>query len=296
MLNSLDAVFTPAFFRQLQQLKIHTRRAFLGSRQGSHLSARRGHGLEFSDFRVYTPGDDFRHIDWGVYGRTDRLYLRQFREEQDLNVSFLLDTSNSMRFPEGEGKFEMARNLALALAYVALTDGDSASISLLGQKTSPRYVGPRALSRAVSFVSDCAPGGSFSFENEVRAAIARLKIPGKCFFISDFLFDLEEQIRTLDLLRSRNFEIAAVQVLAPSEIKLDSSIAEALVVDAETGDELEIGLDPSSAKKYAYALATHIETLERYCFKSGIAHILVSSNERLSDVVLQRLPQLGLLK
>jgi len=84
--NSTYSIFTPGFFRRLQQLKIQTRRSYLGSRSGSHISKRRGHGLEFSDYRTYVPGDDFRHIDWGVYGRTDRLYVKEFREEQELQV------------------------------------------------------------------------------------------------------------------------------------------------------------------------------------------------------------------
>ena len=104
--------FSPSFFKRLQQLKIHTRRTFLGSRQGGHLSLRRGHGLEFADYRLYTSGDDFRHIDWGIYGRTDRLYVKQFREEQDLNVFFLIDASQSMDFPQNENKFKMCLNLS----------------------------------------------------------------------------------------------------------------------------------------------------------------------------------------
>ena len=136
-----NSPFTDDFFRRLQSLKIHTRRAFLGSRQGAHSSIRKGHGLEFSDFRPYAKGDDFRHIDWAVYGRTDRLYVRQFREEQDLNVVIAIDTSASMGHPEGEKKFEMAKNLALALSYIALTDGDTISMVLLGQNTLAKYSG-----------------------------------------------------------------------------------------------------------------------------------------------------------
>ena len=172
--------FTPSFFRRLQQLKIRTRRSFLGSRQGSHLSKRKGQGLEFSDYRPYAPGDDYRHIDWGVYGRTDRVYVREFREEQDLNVLVVLDTSASMGYPQGERKFESARDLALSLGYVALTDGDSVIFSMLGQQNTPRYSGPKALSRAAKALYDVSPQGSFSLTSELRAAIARHRIPGKC--------------------------------------------------------------------------------------------------------------------
>lgn len=292
---NLDEPFTPSFFRRLQQLKIRTRRSLLGSRQGSHLSQRRGQGLEFSDYRPYTAGDDYRHIDWGVYGRTDRIYVREFRAEQDLNVLVLLDTSRSMAFPEGQGKFELARNLAVALGYVALSDGDTVTFGLLGKKITPRFAGHKALSRVLNEFRELEPDASFDLVREMRAAVALQRLPGKCFFISDFLFDTDLQAEALAILRSRNFEITVVQVLAPGELSLEIGAAQTLV-DAETGELLEVSLDKGSQKEYALALGKHVEALEGYCRRAGIAHILVSSAESLSDVVLTRFPQAGVLK
>ncbi|MCB0322199.1 MAG: DUF58 domain-containing protein [Bdellovibrionales bacterium] len=289
------APFTPSFYKRLQQLKIRTRRTFVGSRQGSHRSLRKGHGLEFADFRAYAAGDDFRHIDWGVLARTDRMYVREFREEQDLNVVVLLDTSASMGFPEHQQKFELARSLALALGYVALTDGDTVTFSLLGRLNSPRFVGPRAIARAQRILGEATPGGSFDLLTETRAAIARQRIPGKCFFISDFLGDLDGIFATFDYLRSKNFEIVALQVLAPSELTLELD-ATCLVVDAESGREVELSLDGSSAKEYAIKLADHIERLEQFANRSGIDHLLIPSNQTVDEVVLSRLPEAGILK
>lgn len=287
--------FSPSFFRRLQQLKIHTRRAFLGSRQGIHRSLRRGHGLEFSDYRVYAPGDDFRHIDWGVYGRTDRLYVRQFREEQDLNILLLLDASASMALPVGSGKFELAKNLALALGYVAMSDGDSVCFSVLGQKNTPKYKGHKAINRAIMELENITPTGSFDIVHEIRAAVARQRIPGRCFLISDFLFDLETTFAALDVLRGRNFDISLIQVLAPQELALDRDLRAPLVVDSETGELVEVALGRSSAQEYAELLARHIAQIERYCKRSGIIHALVSSGESLSDIVLMKFPAAGLL-
>jgi len=289
------APFTPGFFRRLQQLKIHTRRAYLGSRQGIHLSSRRGHGLEFSDFRSYTPGDDFRHIDWGAYGRTDRLYVKQFREEQDLNVSVLLDCSASMAYPQEEKKFEMARDLALALGYIALTDGDRVRFSLLGQGVTPPYRGARAVTRAAKELHSVKPQGTFDFPNAVREGLASQKIPGKCFLISDFMFEDQQQIGALDYIRSRNFDISVIQVLAPSELSLDPNLGSTFVMDAETSDVIELALNQASRKEYALQLAAHIHKLEKFCQRAKIAHVLVSSEESVMDVVLRRLPALGVL-
>lgn len=292
---NLTAQFTPSFFRRLQQLKIRTRRSFLGSRQGSHLSHRKGQGLEFSDYRQYAPGDDFRHIDWGVFGRTDRLYVREFREEQDLNVMVVLDCSSSMAYPEGEKKFELARMIALALGYVALTDGDTVTFSRLGQRNSPRFSGPRAVQTAAQFLNEATPQGSFDLKAELRGAVSRHKIPGKCFVVSDFMQPADTIFKAIDVLRYRNFEIALIQVLAPGELelKLDRGLA---VIDAESGEEIELALDGSSAQEYKVKLAQHINALERYCIRYGISHLLVSSDEQISDVVLMRFPQAGLLQ
>ncbi len=287
--------FTPSFFRRLQQLKIRTRRAMLGTRQGAHLSHRRGQGLEFADYRPYTAGDDYRHIDWGIYGRTDRIYIREFRAEQDLNVLVLLDTSASMQYPEGENKFGLARDLAIALGYIALSDGDSVRFGLLGKKITQRFAGQKALSRIMTELQKTQPGGAVDILHEVRGAIAQQRTPGKCFFISDFLFEAEEQMAALSLLRAKNFEVTVIQILAPGELSLDVAQTQ-VVVDAESGELLELSLDKASAKEYRLELAKHVEQLEQHCLRSGIAHLLVSSAESLPEVVLTRFPQAGVLR
>lgn len=288
--------FSPVFFRRLQQLKIHTRRSFLGSRQGVHSSLRRGHGLEFSDYRLYAEGDDFRHIDWGAYGRTDRLYLKQFREEQDLNVIVILDASASMGYPKGENKFEMARNLSLALGYVAMTDGDSVTFSILGKKNSPKFRGRGNLSKVLRELSDIAPDGKFNFVQEVRKSIINHKLPGKCFLISDFLFDHETQVSAIDVLRYRNFDISVIQIISPSETVLNLASKNVLVVDSENGQEVELSIGQLSQKEYSRLMSAHIDKLEHYCRKRQISYVLIKSEESLTDVILRRFPAVGILK
>ena len=288
---------TPSFFKSLEQLKIRTKKAYLGSRQGSHLSARKGHGLEFSDFRAYSPGDDFRHIDWGVYGRTDKVYVRQFREEQELNVLIIVDCSNSMTYPENENKFQLALELAASLGYVALTDGDTVHFSLLGIKNTPKYTNAKSLKKILDELKKAEPTQIFDFETEVRAAISSHRLPGKCFIISDFLFDIESQIKTLKMIISKNFEVSVLQVLGPSEIQLDlNELQNVIVNDSETGEEINLSLDRSSKKEYAKLISSHIHALENYCRKTGISHSLISSKEKVSDVILKRLPKLGILR
>src|SRR3989442_15388522 len=128
----LPEEFTPEFLARLEQLRIKTRREYAGTGKGSHLSPRRGSSLEFNDFRHYALGDDFRYIDWGLYGRTDKLYIKLFKEEEDLLTYIFLDASASMAYPPSDRKFERAMSIALAFAYVALAAGDRVMIRVLG--------------------------------------------------------------------------------------------------------------------------------------------------------------------
>jgi uncharacterized protein (DUF58 family) len=291
-------VFDSAFFRSLQQLKIQTRRTFLGSRQGAHLSVRRGHGLEFAGFRVYAPGDDFRHIDWGVYGRSDRLYVREFQEEQDLNVMFLIDNSRSMNSPTASTprKLIFAKQLALAIGYAALTDGDTVSYHLLGSSRVNKYTGPRSLYRAAEALAAEPPIEEFDLQRSVLRAAAELNTPGKCFVLSDFLFDLSPAQKALDVLRARNFDVSLFQVLSPEDISLQGIPDSALLTDSESNEKLDFSKDSSLGRQYASLISEHVKSLEDYCRESAISHTLVSTEEILSEVVLTRLPELGLLR
>jgi len=294
--------FTQQFYRRLQQLKIRTRRTYLGNRQGGHVSLRKGYGLEFSDYKLYTMGDDFRNIDWGAFARSDRLYVKQFREEQDLNVAFLIDGSASMAgqivYEGVSPKFAFCSKLALALGYVALTDGDTVSFSVLGQQDSPKFSGPRSLFRAEKFLTGIEPSGNIDFAREIGFAVQKLKTPGKCFVISDFLCGVEEVIAGIKLLVGRNFEVVLFQVMDSSELNLNSDLIKhaSKVADAETGELIDLALDEKSKREYVKILADHVEQIEKFAIKSGVQHVLISTDENIEQVVLQRLSELGLLK
>src|SRR5215510_4036609 len=127
----LPEEFTPQFLARLEDLRFKTRRQYAGMGRGTHLSPKRGSSLEFTDFRHYAPGDDFRHIDWGLYGRTDKLYIKLFKEEEDLLTYIFLDASASMGYPAADSKFARAVATTLALAYVALSSGDRVMVRVL---------------------------------------------------------------------------------------------------------------------------------------------------------------------
>jgi uncharacterized protein (DUF58 family) len=291
----MSDLFTPAFFVKLQQLKIYTRRSYLGSRQGAHISKRRGHGLEFADYRTYVAGDDYRHIDWGVYGRTDRLYIKEFREEQELQTLFLVDSSASMGCPES--KFATARDLAISLAYVALSNGDSAAFSFLGHQTTPKFFGVRSLSRIIRQAGTVVPGGRHTLDREITLSLGKIRLPGKAFLVSDMLMPLDEVVKACEAVQSKNFELSIIQVMSPDELKLDADDrSTSVLVDVESGEQLEMSLSPDLDFDYAKKLSDHLHQIERYCHSRGIGYALVSTAQRVQEIVLNTLPELGLLR
>lgn len=286
------SLFNQNFFKQLQQLQIKTRKNYLGLRQGAHLSPKRGHGLELADFRPYAPGDDFRHVDWGAYARSERLYLREFREETELNILMLIDASTSMAFPEKSSKFELAKNLALALSYVALQTGDAVRFAALGNASSANFKSPRSFQKIVSFLNKQETKSQVDFTREIRKSLASAKIPGKCFVFSDFLFDSEAIFSGLDLIRAKNFEISLVQILSPNEARLE--YGEGLrLQDSETGEELEFASSANLQKEYAEVLSKHLAELENYCAKGQIPLASILSGSDLKSVLFEVFLQKG---
>lgn len=292
----LPETFTPSYLKQLEMLRLRARRSFLGMKQGTHLSLKRGHGVEFADYRKYELGDNPRHIDWGVYARSEKLYVKTFREEEDMTVLILLDSSASMRTPAGENKWEMARDLALSLAYVSLLQQDQVVMSVLGSFHSPHYSGGRAIHHIGSALASLKPKPAISFLREIQLAVARIRFPGKAILISDFLMPFEDIEAGLLALRSKNLDIAAIQVLSPSDIQPLSQAAEAIAVDSESGQEVELILDDQTRRDYSQLLTEHNDHLEQHLKDQNISFARVVSNSKIGDCVVNDLTAVGLLQ
>src|SRR5689334_13048623 len=129
MSQQQESLLDPAFLRKLARLRIQARRAFPGTMRGERRSTRRGSSVEFADFRKYEAGDDFRHVDWNIYARLERLMLRQFVEEEDVRIDILIDQSQSMRFGGPRSKFDFARRAAAALAFLGVSSLDRVGVA-----------------------------------------------------------------------------------------------------------------------------------------------------------------------
>ncbi len=292
----LPEIFTPQFMRQIEQFRLQSRRAFLGSRQGAHVSLRRGHGIEFADYRKYELGDSIRYVDWNTYARSDRLYVKQFREEEDLNVLLIIDTSASMTVPENEEKWEQARDLLLSLAYVSLQQQDAVTVSALGLFNSPHYRGGRAFHELSDVLMSLTPGKPFDFQRELRLAVSRVRVPGKCVFISDFLIPLPEIEAAFNTLRAKNLDITALQVLSPFDLDPLKGLDAALAIDSESGEEVEVALDETTRADYQDLFNEHLTALKNFLHRSQISFAQIVSDEDLLASIIGNLTSIGLLR
>ena len=290
--------FSQAFLDRLETLRLRARRRFLGRRKGTHLSSRRGTSLEFADYRSYALGDDPRTVDWGLYARTDRLYVKVFHEEEDLFSYVFVDASASMAHPEADHKFESACALALALCYVVLSSGDSVRLHRLKagrDDATPFYYGRRRMLEAREFLEHEPPGGPLRLKEALAAHLSGLRRPGKGILISDLLFPLAEFQAGINLLRAAKLDLLVIQTLGREELSPEAGGVERLV-DAESGDESDVRFDERARTLYLANLVRHRRGLRSFCHRAGVQFAFYDTSMDLEDFVLTELPALGLLR
>jgi len=294
----LPEPFTPKFLTQLETLRLRTRKEFLGSHPGSYSSPRRGTSLEFADYRRYAPGDDLRYLDWGIYARTDRLYVKIFREEVDLFAYVFIDASASMAFPSREQKFLPATSVALALSYVILANHDHVKLHVLSEhgSASPFYRGRRRMADCVDFATGANADGALDLAATLSGHLQRLRRPGKAILISDFLMPAAAYQQGLNLLRAFNLDIAAIQVLTRQEVDPDFPAGSLALIDSESQKEIRYQWNSNARRDYQARLAHHNLELKSFCHQSGIHYSLYVNDRDLSDFIFATLPAIGLFK
>ena len=286
-----NLVFDDEFLRKLEQLELLARKIFRGLLRGEHTTSRRGRGLEFSDFRHYRPGDDFRHIDWNIYSRLDQFFLKLHAFEDDVTLHLILDASASMGFGE-PSKFDHARRLAAALAYIALHHLDRVGVSTFSEGLGaalPPIKARHHMARLLTFLGELPCAGLTRFDTALRAFATRTRNPGLVILISDLLGagDIQDGI---EALRHGGHDVVVIQLLAESEIDppLDGALR---IVDAETGDELEVTVDEDLRRRYQHRLERHLQDVERFCRQRGVEYLRASTAIAFEDVVLKYLRQ-----
>lgn len=277
--------FEDGFLKKLEYLHVVSKRAFAGQNRADRLARKRGRGLEFADHRAYTPGDDFRHIDWKAYKRLHRLLLRLFDEEQDLPIYLFIDTSRSM---VETAKFDQARRIAAALCYIGLAHLDRVLIlpfdATLGHETSPGR-GKGRIFRVFELLDRLATEGPTDLREAFKKFAGRSRQQGLAVVISDFL-DPQGFEAGLKMLCTMGHDVFVVHVASESD-RDPGSLGEVRFVDAETGDLRDVDVTPKLAERYREAWEAHATELERFCGRYNLGYVRADAEAPFEDIILK---------
>ncbi|HQT92638.1 MAG TPA: DUF58 domain-containing protein, partial [Candidatus Kryptobacter bacterium] len=240
-----------------------------------------GFSVEFAEHRQYFPGDDIGNIDWKVYGRSDRLYIKQYEEETNLKAYILIDASKSMGFKRdgSVSKLEYAAYLAAGLTYLMMKQQDATGLAIYDESVR-RFYEPHLtysyMKLLLTELSNLQPNAKTSTANALSSLAERIKRRGLIIVISDFLDDTKSVITALKHFRHRKNEVIAFQVLDDSELNLDFP-ADAVFTDLETGERMPTQV---SAVRSAYkkAVNTFVHDLKSRCFENDIDYALLSTS------------------
>jgi uncharacterized protein (DUF58 family) len=297
-----ERLFGEEFLRKLERLAYISRRAAAGQLQGERRSSKRGQSVEFADFRPYSPGDDFRRIDWNAYARLERFFLKLYIDEEDLTVHFLIDASRSMNWGE-PNKLWYALRVAGALGYVSLVSLDRVTVTALGSgngqigKVFPPARGKKSAISLFTYLQSLSgsklPQNGRNPSSWLGHYAANNPRSGPLVLLSDLMDDGWQE--GLNYLASRGFEITLIQILSPDEVKPDLS-GDFKLVDSETQREIEITADFESLERYQQGLRAWQESWRRFCSSRNMRYLSIASSLPLDELLFSHLRQHGVLK
>jgi len=289
-------LLSPSLLAQLERLELVSRKIFRGRMKGERRSRRKGQSVEFADFRNYVQGDDLRFIDWNLYARLDKLFLKLFLEEEDLHFFALIDASNSMGFGDPT-KLHYAKQLAGALGFVGLCRADRVRIETLGtlnRAPGPVLRGRRSLWRMTEYLDGIEPGENVTLVDGVKNFCLRNTGKGILVLISD-LMDKSGYESALRFLLAQQMDVYVVQVLSQEEIDPDVT-GDLKLVDCEDGDEAEITVSRPLLNKYKKTLAAFVDGARDFCTRRGMAYLLANNQIPVEQLVGSYLRQRGLVR
>ena len=288
---------TPELIRRLEALRLSVRWVRSGRMLGGRFPInRRGSSVEFADHTPYYPGDDIRAIDWSLYARLDRLFIKTYREEITLAVEVLVDATASMGLPTPE-KFARAGRLAVCLGYVALAGGHHVRLNWIAPgplAASPWFHRRYDLFRLAQQAEARRPEGQADLADWMRRASLALRMHGgQAIVLTDGMMPPAQLFRALQTLLVRNLEVKVIQVLTPQELHPARLVRGSTIVDVESGSTHQLAYSPA---QLARAVAEHNELLARFCAKHTVRFVQHRLDEPLETFVTKMLPAHGFLE
>lgn len=284
------------FLARLEQLELVTRKIFLGRMKGERRSKRKGQSVEFADYRNYVVGDDLRFLDWNLYARLDRLFLRLFMEEEDLHFYVLLDNSASMDFGTPT-KLHYAKQVAAALGFIGLVNLDRVIIEAFNDRivqSLPALRGRRSLWRLMDFLGKLEPSGPSDLTRALRTFSIKNSGKGIVVVLSDFM-DKAGYEDALRYLVARQMDVYAIQILSQEEIDPDIT-GDLKLVDVEDADAAEVTVSLPLLRRYKENLAAFRQEMHEFCARRGINCLFTSTDVPFDRLVLTYLRQRGLVR
>jgi len=286
--------FTSEFLAQLERLSLASRRTFRGRVKGERRSPRKGHSVEFCDYRAYGVGDDLRYVDWNIFGRLDRLHVKLFVDEEDLCLHLVVDASASMAFGSPR-KLDYAARAAAALGFVGLVNLERVGVGILREKISegwPPTRGRNQFVKLVEFLSNVRPDGGTGLNHALANYTIRTREPGLAVIFSDLL-DPGGYEAGLRALLERRFDVHVVHLLDPEEMNPELA-GEMRLLDSETGQTCELTVDGEAVRAYRDRLHQFLEKAETFCRAQEIGYHRVVTDTPVEEFVLAQLKGLVL--
>ncbi|HEX6386724.1 MAG TPA: DUF58 domain-containing protein [Anaerolineae bacterium] len=269
--------------------------------KGDRRSTRRGTSIEFADYRDYTKGDDLRRLDWNVYARLQRPFIKLFEEEEDLAVHLLVDASASMNWPDEEeadsNKWRYALRLSGALGHIGLSTGDLVTATLLnsrGDQSWGPFHGQQNSLRLLQFLETGIAAGITDINLSLRNYALRGRRPGLLFLLSDLLAPAGYR-EGFNVLQARGYEVGLIHLLSPDEVEPPIG-GDLKLVDVETGEDAEITLDPTTLNLYRERLRAWQAEIAAYCSGRHIHYVPVTTDVPWEKLVMQTLRAKGIAK
>ncbi|MFF2752312.1 DUF58 domain-containing protein [Psychrobacillus sp. NPDC058041] len=283
---SSDSLVPKDWAGKLSRLSISTKSKLRGQHKGSHRSQRFGASLDFSDFREYSPGDDVRQIDWNVYARTDKYFIKRFLDEQEMRVHILLDSTKSMG---DELKWTFSKQLALSLGILVLQRDDRLSFSAVTEERPSLFrrkgaTFRKAFSQTISDLKE--PTMNQPFSNNAISFIP--KDSTVLFILSDCLESLESFEKLLQKLPKFAGDIRILQIVTKDEL-LPSFAGDVHLEDVETTHQLNVSMSPKVIEAYVRERNLHQHGLEILCNKFGVRLLQVNVEDGISHVIFHQL-------
>jgi uncharacterized protein (DUF58 family) len=288
----LQRFLDPSVLASISGLDLVAKTVVDGFVAGLHRSPDFGFSQEFAEYRAYNPGDDLRHVDWNVYARTEKLYLKRYRGETNSMLTILLDASNSMQFGSHRvNKMDYARYLVASLFYLAIQGQRDAAGLIVFDDEIRNFIRPSTrqgqLHRLLASLEQADAHARTDFAKPMRYFQEFLKRRGMVLIVSDFWEPPESIIRNIEPLRFHGNEVVLFHVLDPEDVRprLDGP---QILVDLETNDQLEVTPDYSK-KEYRGKIETHLADLRDRTQAAGMGYYLLMTDRPLDDALREYL-------